>query len=186
MRAVLFLFLMNFVTSCDPPHREDNPYSSNKGTLVDEVTNRAFVQLKMEKGLYPFGTGARMMDQIKMLALAFHYYKEVEIEEARELLLYAGNVFLNIINNNEQIRPYLDNYPFKPENIEITIYLKNTDGSKFAPEKLCVISMVNGVLEYEAKNPETLRLLTICKEPYDQAVSKLGTVLTGKALQGPL
>ncbi len=182
MRAVLFLFLMAFVTSCDHPHREDNPYPSNKGTLADEVTNRAFVELEMEKGLYPFGTGARMMDQIKMLALAFHYYKEVDIREARELLVTAATKFLNIINSNEEIRPYLDIYPFKPENIQITIYLKNPDGSKFAPEKLCVVSMVNGILEYEAKNPETLRLLTICKEPYEQAVSKLGTVLTGKVL----
>jgi hypothetical protein len=123
--------------------------------------------------LYPFGTAYQMMDQIKMLGIAFNYYKEVDLEEARELLIYAGTTFLDIINSNEEIRKYLDVYPFKPENVDIRIFLQNLDGTEFSPEKLCVITMIDGMLEYDAKNPETLRLLRVHKETYDKAVKKI-------------
>ena len=85
----------------------EDPFPPTKQSLSTEVMNKAFAQLKMEKELYPCGIGEGMMNQIRMLALSFNYYKEVDIEQARELLMTAGNVFLNIINSNEQIRPFL-------------------------------------------------------------------------------
>ncbi len=177
MRVFVFLVLMVFVTSCGPPHSENNPPSSNKQSLANEVRNTAFAHLLREKDLYPFGTAGQMMDQIQMLGLAFHYYKEVDLDEARELLLYAGNVFLNIINSNEQIRSYLDHYPFKPENIQVKIFLKKPDGSECSVEKLCVITMIDGALKYKIDQPETYKLLTVYNETYDEAVSKLATVI---------
>jgi hypothetical protein len=171
---VIFLFIV-LIAGCGSPQPDDTSYPSKKGTLANEVRRKAFARLKIEKELYPFGTGAEMMYQIKMLALAFHYYKEVDIEEARELLISAGAVFLDIINSNEEIRPFLHNYPFKPENVEIRIVLKNPDGSEFSHEKLCIVTMIDGALNYKATNPQTDRLLTIHKETYDEAISKLNT-----------
>lgn len=175
MRFIAILFLITFLGSCDPPQEMIDPYRPTKGALVDEVINTAFKQLKAEKELYPFGTGYQMMYQIKMLALAFHYYKEVEIDEARELLVCAARTFLDIINKNEQIRKHLDNYPFKPENIQIEIFLENSDGSKFTLEKLCVITMKNGVLKYKVDHPDMHRFLIIQEETYDEAVAKLNS-----------
>jgi hypothetical protein len=169
---------MVFVTGCGSLQPDDTPHPSKKGTLANEVTNRAFARLKIEKELYPFGTGAEMMYQIKMLALAFHYYKEVNIGEARELLISAGTTFLDIINSNEEIRPFLHNYPFNPGNVEIRIVLKSPNASEFSYEKLCIVTMIDGRLNYEARNPQTDRLLTIHKETYDEAISKLSSATT--------
>jgi hypothetical protein len=47
------LFLMVFAASCDPPYINDNPYLPNKQSLANEVRNKTFLQLKMEKELYP-------------------------------------------------------------------------------------------------------------------------------------
>jgi hypothetical protein len=101
MRVIL-LFLLIFITGCDPPRSVDNPHKSSERTLINEVTNQTFIQLKMEKGLYPFGTGGGGgVNQIRMLALSFRYYKEIEIEEARELLMAAGTLFLKNINSTD-------------------------------------------------------------------------------------
>jgi hypothetical protein len=176
MRVVLILFLMIFITGCDPPYT-DTSYLPTMGTLVNEVTNRTFVQLKMEKGLYPFGVGEGISDQIRMLALSLRYYKEIDIEEARELLMAAGVLFLKNINSNEMIRPYLKNDPFKPENVEIRIFLKKPNGSEPDFNKLKYISITDGTLKYYTNSPETECLIRIYDEKFEEAEAKLGAVV---------
>lgn len=83
---------------------------------------RVAVQLKKEKDLHPCGSGGGMMDQIGMLALSFNYYKEIDIDTGRDLLMTTGKLLLNSVNEDERIRPYLENYPFLPKNIEIRIF----------------------------------------------------------------
>jgi hypothetical protein len=174
MRVVLFLFLIIFITSCDSPYPIDNSHLPNKQTLANEVRNQTFAQLKKEKELYPFGTGSGMMDQIRMLALSFRYYKEIDIEEARELLMAVGTLFLKNINGNDRIRPYLTNYPFRPENIDIAIFLQKPNGSEPDLDKLTIIEMTDGILKYSIRSSETGRLTRICKETFVEAAAKLG------------
>ena len=108
----------------------------------------------------------------------FDYYNEIDVAEARELLMTAGNLYLREINDNEKIRPYLANYPFKPENIQIAIFLENPNGSKTASEKLSIITMKEGVLRYDIGVLDSRNaLITICEETYDEAAAKLGTVV---------
>lgn len=154
----------------------DDPYLPDIDTLANQVINKTLLQLKKEKELYPFGTGAGMKDQIRMLALSFLYYKEVGIEQARELLIAAGTTFLDNINNKKEIRPFLQNYPFNPKNIEIAIFLKNQDGSELESGKLTIVSMTDGVLKYRTDEPQTYRLKTIYEENYDEAVAMLDKV----------
>jgi hypothetical protein len=176
MRTVfLSLFLMVFIYSCGSPSA-DSTYLPDKQSLAIEVRNQTFAQLKKEKELYPFGTGSGMMDQIRMLALSFRYYKEVDINQARELLMIAGTVFINNVNSNEQIRPFLQNYPFKPNNIQIRIFIQNPNGSGPDPGKLSAVTMVKGVLDYMINDPETNRLKTVYKETFEEATEKLTTV----------
>lgn len=175
MKVVLIFFLMVFATCCDSP-RIENPYTlSQKELAVSQVIKKAFVQLKNEKNLYPFGTAGRMMNQIKMLGLSLHYYEPIDIEQARELLVYSTTLFLKMINDNEQIRPYLQNYPFTSENIQIRIYLQMPDGSEPETGKLTIAEMLEGNLEYVVRNCETNRLTMLYEETFDEAGAKLNT-----------
>jgi hypothetical protein len=174
MRIVLFLFLIGFITSCDPPYIEDNPYLPDKDSLATEVTNKTLAQLKRDTELYPCGIGSGMMDQIRMLALSFNYFKEVDIAKARELLMTVGVLFLKTINGNEKIRPFLQNYPFKPENIQIRIFLHKPNGLKPEPDKLTVASLISGKLKYKITSSETEHLITVYEETYPEAAAKLG------------
>lgn len=177
MKFVLSLLAVLVISGCDSSHIHYPP--SRKESLANQVTNEAFVQLKKEKKLHPFGMGGQMMDQIKKLTWAFLYYEELNIEDARRLLIESGDVILGIVNRNDEIIPYLQNYPFKPENVQIEIYLKKPDGSDFSHDKLCVITMRRGVLDYSATNPETDRLLTVLEESYEEAVAKLNKSTRG-------
>ncbi len=173
MKVILFLLLMIYTSCCNSPNEADTSHMPSKQSLANEVRNQTFAQLKMEKELYPCGVGSGMMNQIKMLALAFNYYKDADIEHARELLMAGATLFLNKINSNEQIRPYLDNYPFRPENIQIIIYLQTPIGSPPDFGKLIVVSMSDGILRYSIENSKTGPLITIHEETYEEASEKL-------------
>lgn len=177
MRVFLICILTLFLTSCNRPLK--NPYAlSEKQIQARQVIKEAMIQLKKDKELYPFGTAACMLNQIKLLGLSFHYYKPVDIDIARELLAYSTTLFMNIINESESIRPYLQNYPFRPENIEITIYLLNPDGSKPALDELLVVEMIGGKLKYLIKNLETQRFTTVYQETFEEATAKLQEKIT--------
>ncbi len=172
----IFLFLVIFAVGCDSPRIEESPTMPSKLSLANEVRSTTLVQLKKERKLYPFGVGAAMMDQIKILDLGFRYYKEVNIDQARELLMFAGTLFLNTINAKEEIRPFLQNDPFQPKNIGIRIFLQKPNGSEPEAETLTVAAMVDGILDYDVRLAETGRLTTIYRETFQEAAAKLGIV----------
>jgi hypothetical protein len=149
--------------------------------LANECLKKAAIQLKKKKGLHLFGTGGRMMDQIKVLHLSFIYYKPIDIKEGRELLIASVNELIDVVNASEHIRPYLNNYPFEPKNIGIEIFLRNPDGSFVAPEQLRVISAEEGILSFKIDNPETRLFQIVHKETYEEALLKINTTVFEKS-----
>ena len=145
----------------------------------NEIGKKVFVQLKKEKKLNvcESGFGLRGSDKIRCMHCGFDYFDEITIEEARELLLATSNLYLKTINENEQIRPFLMNYPFRPEDIEIRIFIVNPKDPKPNPEKLRIISIIDGVLGYMIGDRHRT---TIYEESYEEALSKLGTVIVSK------
>ena len=174
----LFLLLMILSTSCELPPVDNSPYLPSKQSLANDVRARTAFQLKMEKGLTPFGTAGQMMDEIKMLGLSFQYHKEICIEEARKLLLTSGELLVSVINSNELIRPYLNNYPFEVKNVEILIFLFKPNGTQFDLDKLHLVTLVKGELEYFIRSSDTNLLKTIYSETYEEAVEKLGLAVS--------
>src|SRR5262245_49222943 len=111
--------------------------------LADEITLKTCEKLEVEKGLSLIGIGGRMMDNIKMMGICFELFHPIEVEEGRELLIFSMNEYLHDINNNEKIRSYLHEYPFTDKNIEIQIWIRNTDRSKVSVDQIYYISAIN-------------------------------------------
>src|SRR5262249_2655966 len=117
----------------------------------NEIGKTVFCQLKKDRKLQvcESGWGLRGKKKIQVMHCGFFYYEEIDIDQARELLVDAAKLYLTTINENERIRPFLESYPFTPENIEICIFLQNRDGSRFSPEKLSIVSFEKGILRYD-------------------------------------
>lgn len=171
MRVFLFVVMCVFLSGC---RQNNNTYIlSEKEMLSDEIIRKVAIKIKKEKNLHPCGTGGQMMDQIKMLYLGFNYYYDITIDEGRELLVYAVNEFVSEVNADERIRPYLNNYPFEPKNVQIGIFLFTQDGSLPALGKLIVITAQEGKLQYEIDDPETKLFKTVHSETFEEAVLKI-------------
>ena len=172
----LLIFILNFLlTGCAV---EDSTYSCPppKSQLVREISSKVFRQLREGKNLYLCEWGGEDGgEKIKFLHCGFFYYNEIDIEKARELLFTAGNRFLNAFNTDERIHTYLNVHPLKPENIQINIFLKKSDGSELGFDTLHVISISRGSLNYMIRSSATGRLETILLETYEEATAKLNT-----------
>lgn len=117
---------------------------------------------------YLIGTGGRMMHNIQMMEMSFVYYHEVDIQTARELLIYVINTYLKAINENKEVRPYLHEYPFTPKNVEIHIWIYEPDRSKVPRGKIEYVSAMNGLLKYYEESTEA-----IYKETFEEALKKV-------------
>lgn len=152
-------------------------YSDPVSHYTNEIRNRVAVQLRDEMQLYPSCTGGEGLYNIRMLALFFSYYEEVDIEKARELIVKAGILFLKTANEDEKARPYLANYPFGLKNIELRFFMKTKNGPETRPDKLSCISLIEGKIEYETF-PGMKGFITIHEETFAEAAAKLKIQLT--------
>lgn len=180
MKSIFLLLVIALASSCTQ-ETQDSQTQPDIEILVSEITNRTFLQLKKERELYPFGIGSGIKDQVRMLALSFCYYKDIEMEQARELLLAATSRYLDNINRSNDLRPFLVNHPFEPKNIEIRIFLRKPDGSNRdndKNDKLSLIEMIRGNLEYDIRNPQTGHLECYLEESYEEAFKIHGNAVS--------
>ena len=143
--------------------------------IADKITEKTAQRLKEQKNLHLIGTGGGMMHDIQMMAMSFHFYQEVDLKKARELVTYAVNEYLVDINNNEEIRPYLHEYPFTAQNVEIVVFFSNPDGSKVFSGKIKIAAAKQGKVIYYIDYPEKHTLKTVYEETYEEAMQAISS-----------
>ncbi len=104
--------------------------SSNSGGAVDKdwMANKVSREaVKILTNKYPLklsGFGGGAIYGINVLSLSFNVEKNVSIAEARKLILDCAEVFLNEINSDQEIRPYLSEYPYPVSRIKLTFFVR--------------------------------------------------------------
>ena len=177
MVRILGLLAILLFTGCDVVGPTYTDCNDLKSQYANEITNRVAIQLRDDMQLYTCGTGGGCLYNIRMLALSCDYYKEVDIEDARKLLVEAGILFLKTANEHEKARPYFANNPFGLKNIELRFFIAK-EKRENSRDKLSVISLIDGKLEYEISLPRPQGLTTIYEETFEEAANKLGVKLT--------
>lgn len=89
------------------------------------------------------------MREVQMLALSFFYYKMIDIEEARRLIVYVIQALTKEINAEEKLHKYLYEYPFPPKRTEVKIFVQNKDYSPIFPEYISIVSFRKAGLTHE-------------------------------------
>ena len=106
------------------------------------------------------------------MSITFNFYQESSIEEARELLVYATESYLSDINNDEEVRPYLHNYPFTYKNIRIAIHFYKKDGNDVSSEVLSIAVANKGRVDYymdDPKDPKRYALKEMLEETFEDS-----------------
>ena len=172
----IFVFLIVLLSSCGfieeaitnrNTHVRDEDYER----IADKITSKFAKKMKAEKGLRCIGTGGGMMTDIQRMAISFQYFHEVNLDEARELLVSVVQEYLKAINGSKEVRPYLHEYPFRFEDIEIMIWIKEPNGNDVPLGKIAQITVSRGVvIYYSYKYDPGNSYQTLHRETYEEAV----------------
>jgi len=112
-----------------------------------------------------------MMNDIQVMFMSFNYYQEVDLKEARELIIYAVKEYLTAINDNQEVRPYLHDYPFTAKNVGIDIFFYNSDGSDLSPDKISCAQCSDGKIECYVYSAESFTMIR--EESYEEALQAI-------------
>jgi len=167
MKLSAIIFLLAIIASAVLYYSHSQNSSEDYEKLADKITITTAKSLEEKNGLILLGTGGRMMDDIKLMSMAFEYHEAGNIETARKLLLDSTKEYLSKINASERIRPYLHNYPFTPTNIKIEIYFRGIAKSDSAEDKVDIAALSDGMFFYFVKDENSTALKLIKEESYE-------------------
>jgi hypothetical protein len=163
MNRIFFLLTFLFFTySCSSPEPR---YIQ----LVDKIMDAYSSELKLKHDMYLTGKGGMMMHNIKVICATYISFAACSVDEARRLYVEIAEEYLNRINEHEEMRQYLNNYPFTISNLELNIGFDDITYHRRGDGYVGCMYVVHSNLYYKAYK-EDGKLYTLYKEPYSEAV----------------
>lgn len=128
-----------------------------------------FSKKMSSKGFYLVGSGGEMMNNIKTVKLSFHIEKKSDVNEARKVIIDMAEEFLSDINADQEIRPFLSNYPFDNKNVEILIGFVD-ENDHLLNDDVAVVTNVKDSIFYASSIDRSKPLVTMLEESYCHAL----------------
>lgn len=115
------------------------------------------------------GTGGSMTKDVKTLYLHVWSENELEVSEARRMYLRILQGLVDKVNANEEVRPYLHDYPFTWKNIDLDLGFHNDNGW-VGNEKVALVTICKGEIFYKIYDQDDDGFRLIYREPYEEAL----------------
>lgn len=120
------------------------------------------------------GIGGGMMKSVYMIGLSFQIRHPLDRNEARERIIDCVEELLTTINANEEIRPFLKNYPFTTKNVQVAIFSVNADGRAVFDPYITVVSVdQSDSITFRTEAPNEKFYKHRHREPYLEALAML-------------
>lgn len=171
MRVVSFLFFIFFLlTGCNFHHSEEAEYCRMAYRIMDQFVR----DMHKKNYLMCCSKGGGFLKKVNEIHLSFETFGPLSQDELRILMVTVVEEFLNRINKDEEIRPYLVNYPFTDSNLNFIIALVDTRlnpiRNKGAGKDLLYgVFLIDGKLIYDISNEEKKMLQAVHRESYKEA-----------------
>ena len=171
----LFFLLLLLVTGCisEPP-------PSPMSLAADRVLHATEKKFEKKYQMITVGDGAANDGKGKftLLRLNFISYEILSLEGCRKLMFNCIEDFLFEINHDENIRPYLEHYPFTFKDVSICVvfYLQDND-TPYHPNYSCM-AFWGGILRYYTTYRSEARYKpeTKYEETYEEALKFSSTL----------
>lgn len=142
--------------------------------IANEISAKVAKKLSKRHQMNLIGEGGGMMGSIYMIALSFQIDHPLDRNEARERIIDSVEELLTAINSNEEIRPFLKNYPFTTKNVKVAIFSVYPDGRKVYDPLITVVSVDQSeYITFRTKEPNKTPYKNQYREPYSEALVML-------------
>ena len=162
------LILLLIGTSMLYGNKIDSLYSKQEKiaySTLDRIGKKFFYKY----GLEPSGVGGNMNEDVKTLFLGLSCNKEANINDARKLIVVCAKEYMFEINNDKNLNPYLHNFPFNEQNIQLSITFKNPLGNNNEIGRLASVEIIKGKVVFDVNKTE-YTLETVLEESFEEAV----------------
>ena len=165
MQRYLIFILSLFISSCYA--KMDYP------DLAYGIVNNYSKEIKNKYNLKGFGKGGCMIDAVQSVFISYTSNQKVDIETARILFINVDEGLIKKFNEDEQIRPFLANYPFTYNNIELDLSFFENDGSEYDDGHISFVTLIKGNICYAIHDPSIRNnnpLVIVHRENYEEAL----------------
>ena len=157
MRLLKVLFLSFFLLTLSLGHamQPKMHFFDEDSQIIYQVNAQASKILKKRYRLEPMGTGFSAPDDLILeMDLAVRCYANLDIPKARRLVVKAARTYLEIINSNKKLKPFLVEHPFGPKNIAFDIYIAYPGKYGVEIGNLVVAGLIKGRISYNIRKAE--------------------------------
>ena len=171
---LLFLLIATLHAEEQEAEKED-PYALRKECYpyLQRIRTKFKAEMKKNHDLFCNGEGGQANERLHLVHFDFAGLRRASIEEARELIVKATDRLLELINENEHLRPYLYVHPFTPYDLDITITFFSDPDNFYRDGSVTGVSQYNRKIIYNAypptKIPGDSLNYEILEENYDVA-----------------
>ncbi|MBS0615576.1 MAG: hypothetical protein JSR58_03370 [Verrucomicrobia bacterium] len=130
-------------------------------------------EIRKQYGLELTKVGGRMMIDIEVFDIGFARKEKATIDEARQLATKITEGFIQKINSDEEIRPYLHDFPITRKNVNIHIRFDKSKNEPKGSPFAYYVTVANNKIYYDAydnSDPSNGQIVDFVQEPYDQAL----------------
>ena len=155
------------------------PEQSKKMTLFNEIKINYIQTIAKNEQMYASGAGGSIIggpnkDLIKEFSFSLKSQKLVNINQARALTIRCVEQLLSMVNQNEEIRPFLEFFPFRPSGVDLTLTFPPFDKSDPYSDKVYIstIFFMNSKIYYLQYDHEKKDDDFIFEETYEEALER--------------
>ncbi len=161
---LLLISLLLLLNSCMMHKQSDHSKALQQFTVKYEKALRNYCCF--ERMWY----GGALMHDIKKVSLTYGIITDRhDIAAARITAIECIDLFTNMINTDEKVHPYLHEHPFPSSSFDLSLSLRNLDGSRYTGEEVKSVIFANGKLYFTKYNPETGFSSDLHEETYEEA-----------------
>lgn len=142
-------------------------YSKHE-VIADDISAKVAKDLSEKYQIKPSGFGGMIHEDVKEMALSFDCFREMSSDEYRRLVVACTEYYLEEINSSEELRPYLHNYPFDSNNIDLAIYVFSENRERLNVGQLSCVHVIKGKIGYSFRKTE-YSVETRKQENYEEA-----------------
>ncbi len=131
------------------------PFLTESDRLVEHIISECVNKLSRKHHLFPImTTGSLPGGIVKEIGAGFEVRKILTKDQAREIIVSCVEEFLNAVNTNEELKPYLKEYPFEPKNIYVMLCIYDKKTKPVYHPFIGTASSLKGNIYYRTDDPD--------------------------------
>jgi hypothetical protein len=137
---------------------------------VDRITEKYCADMATTYKLYYYGGGGGFINTVNEIDLSFNTIQNLNIAEARILIIKCTEELLSRINADKDIKPYLSHYPFTEKGIALSISCDQEDRKRVSSKFVAMVFTANGNIYYSSYNHNKRKFHDLHEESYQEAL----------------